>query len=100
MRLFGLIALPNVSPLVEITIYAGNWDFYTSGAWAHEPDQIGTIWNPGFYLWGQAIACPQINCHTAHLDSAILILTSSLIFEASFQRKNKVFRDRYCNYSQ
>lgn len=41
-------------------LYAGNWEFFASGAWAYEPDPIGRIWQPGFYLWGRAIALPKL----------------------------------------
>uniref|UniRef100_UPI0025D2428E 4Fe-4S binding protein n=1 Tax=Chamaesiphon sp. GL140_3_metabinner_50 TaxID=2970812 RepID=UPI0025D2428E len=41
-------------------LYAGNWDYYVSGAWARQPDQLSTLLNPGFYLFGQAINIPKI----------------------------------------
>lgn len=41
-------------------LYSGNWDYYYSGAWAHEEQQLSTLWNPGFYLWGQAIPIPKL----------------------------------------
>jgi hypothetical protein len=41
-------------------LYAGNWDYYFSGAWARQPDQLATLWSPGFYLGGQAINIPKL----------------------------------------
>ena len=41
-------------------LYAGNWDYYFSGAWAHEENQLESLFKPGFYLAGQAIAIPKL----------------------------------------
>jgi Cyclic nucleotide-binding domain/4Fe-4S binding domain len=41
-------------------LYAGNWDYYFSGAWARQPDQLASLLSPGFYLFGQAINIPKI----------------------------------------
>lgn len=41
-------------------LYAGNWDYYVSGAWARQTDQLSTLLAPGFYLFGQAINIPKI----------------------------------------
>jgi hypothetical protein len=41
-------------------LYAGNWDYYFSGIWAYEPDQWASLLQPGFYLWGHAIALPKL----------------------------------------
>ncbi len=40
-------------------LYAGNWNYYFSAHWTHE-DQLGTLWNPGFYLFDQAIPIPKL----------------------------------------
>lgn len=40
--------------------YAGNWDYYFSGAWTHEADQIGNLFKPGMYIAGQVIGIPKI----------------------------------------
>lgn len=40
--------------------YSGNWDYYFSGAWTHEADQIGSLFKPGLYIAGQAIGIPKI----------------------------------------
>ncbi|HBL11039.1 MAG TPA: calcium-binding protein [Cyanobacteria bacterium UBA11162] len=41
-------------------LYAGNWNYYTSGAWAHEENQWANLLKPGFYLFGQAIPIPKL----------------------------------------
>ena len=41
-------------------LYAGNWDYYFSGAWASQPDQLARLLSPGLYLFGQAIPVPRI----------------------------------------
>ena len=40
--------------------YAGNWDYYFSGAWTHEENQLETIFAPGFYLFDRAIPIPKL----------------------------------------
>ena len=40
-------------------IYAGNWDYYFSGAWSHEENQLETIFAPGIYLFNQSIPIPK-----------------------------------------
>ncbi|MCX5952065.1 MAG: cyclic nucleotide-binding domain-containing protein [Cyanobacteria bacterium] len=41
-------------------LYAGNWDYYFSGAWARQPDQLATLLSPGLYLFGRAINIPRL----------------------------------------
>ncbi len=41
-------------------LYAGNWDYYYSGSWTHEEGQLGTLLNPGFYIFNHAIPIPKI----------------------------------------
>lgn len=41
-------------------LYAGNWDYYFSGAWAHDENQLESLLKPGFYLAGQVIAIPKL----------------------------------------
>ena len=41
-------------------LYAGNWEYYFSGAWTHEENLINTLFNPGFYLFGTAIPIPKL----------------------------------------
>jgi hypothetical protein len=41
-------------------LYAGNFDYYYSGFWHHEPNQISKIWQPGFYILNHAIPIPKL----------------------------------------
>ncbi|MEB3356978.1 MAG: cyclic nucleotide-binding domain-containing protein [Synechococcales bacterium] len=41
-------------------LYAGNWNYYFSGAWARQPDQLASLLDPGLYLFGQAINIPKL----------------------------------------
>ena len=41
-------------------LYAGNFNYYFSGAWTHEENQLATLLKPGFYLLEQPIAIPKL----------------------------------------
>lgn len=41
-------------------LYAGNWDYYFSGVWAYEPNLVGSLFQPGFYVAGVAIPIPKL----------------------------------------
>lgn len=41
-------------------LYAGNWDYYFSGAWAHEETLLDRLLDPGFYISGVAVPIPKI----------------------------------------
>ncbi|MGL5064442.1 MAG: 4Fe-4S binding protein, partial [Microcoleus sp.] len=41
-------------------LYAGNWDYYFSGAWLRQTDQLASLLSPGLYLFGQAINIPKL----------------------------------------
>jgi hypothetical protein len=40
-------------------LYAGNWDYYFTGAWTHEEHLLHRVFDPGFYIYGHAIAIPK-----------------------------------------
>jgi hypothetical protein len=40
-------------------LYSGNWQFLTAGVW-NETNQIATLFAPGFFIAGQAIAIPKL----------------------------------------
>jgi len=40
-------------------LYAGNWDYYFTGAWTHEDDQISKLFDTGFYINGVEIPIPK-----------------------------------------
>jgi Cyclic nucleotide-binding domain len=41
-------------------LYAGNWAYYFSGAWAHQENQLKTLLKPGLYLFGTPIPIPKL----------------------------------------
>jgi hypothetical protein len=41
-------------------LYAGNWDYYFSGVWTHEANQLTTLLSPGFYLFNKPISIPKL----------------------------------------
>lgn len=41
-------------------LYSGNWNYYFSGAWTHEKNQLATLLSPGFYLFGNPIGIPKL----------------------------------------
>jgi len=53
---FGLV----VGYFAYYYLYAGNWDYYFSGAWAHQENQLATLLKPGFYISGNLIAIPKL----------------------------------------
>lgn len=40
-------------------LYAGNWDYYFTGAWTHEDNQVKNALDTGFYLYHHAIPIPK-----------------------------------------
>lgn len=41
-------------------LYAGNFNYYFSGAWTHEENQLLNLFKPGFYLINQPIPIPKL----------------------------------------
>lgn len=41
-------------------LYAGNWNYYFSGTWLRQTDQLASLFDPGLYLFGQAINIPKL----------------------------------------
>jgi len=56
---YGYIGLV-VGYFVYYYLYAGNWDYYFSGAWARQTNQLASLLEPGFYLGGQAVNIPKL----------------------------------------
>lgn len=56
---YGYVGLV-VGYFVYYYLYAGNWDYYFSGAWARQTDQLASLLKPGFYIFGQAINIPKL----------------------------------------
>jgi len=41
-------------------LYAGNWNYYFSGIWLRQTDQLASLFDPGLYLFGQSINIPKL----------------------------------------
>lgn len=41
-------------------LFSGNFDYYYSGVWSYEKDQLQQLFQPGFYIANQAIPIPKI----------------------------------------
>ncbi len=56
---YGYVGLV-IGYFVYYYLYAGSWGYYFSGAWARQPDQLASLVEPGFYVFGQAINIPKL----------------------------------------
>jgi hypothetical protein len=41
-------------------LYAGNWEYYYSGAWTHEASQLAQIFQPGWFWDDRSIPVPKL----------------------------------------
>ncbi len=41
-------------------LYAGNWEYYFSGAWTHEESQRATLLAPGWFISGHPVPVPKL----------------------------------------
>ncbi|MDJ0674778.1 MAG: 4Fe-4S binding protein [Calothrix sp. MO_167.B42] len=69
---YGYVGLV-IGYFVYYRLYAGNFDYYFSGAWTHEENQLSTLWKPGFYLFNQAINIPKIFAAPLTLTFTVLV---------------------------
>jgi len=79
-------------------LYAGNWDYYFSGIWTREKGQLSTLFNPGFYIFNQAIPIPKLIA--APLTLGVFAIASYFIsqllenaYRAYLKRKNKYLNE-------
>lgn len=56
---YGYVGLV-IGYFVYYYLYAGNWNYYFSGAWLRQTDQLASLLDPGLYLFGQAINIPKL----------------------------------------
>lgn len=67
-------------------LYAGNWNYYFSGAWTHETDQIARVFDAGFHIHGQVIPIPKYLAVTLTFGVLIAIFVSlGLIVERLYR---------------
>jgi hypothetical protein len=56
---YGYVGLV-IGYFVYYYLYAGNWDYYFSGIWNRDPNQLAALMSPGLYLGGQPIPIPKL----------------------------------------
>ncbi|NET57916.1 MAG: 4Fe-4S binding protein [Symploca sp. SIO2E6] len=56
---YGYLGLV-IGYFVYYGLYAGNFDYYFSGAWTHEENQLSGLLKPGFYILNEPIAIPKL----------------------------------------
>ena len=54
-------------------LYAGNWEYYFTGAWTHDESQLGTLLSPGWFVFGRAIGVPKVIAAPVTLAAFILV---------------------------
>ncbi|HRE13963.1 MAG TPA: 4Fe-4S binding protein, partial [Usitatibacteraceae bacterium] len=67
--------------------YSGGWDYYFSGTWTHEADQLGQIMGPGLYLNGQSYAIPKLVTSPLIIGAFILLSWGAgILLENAYRR--------------
>lgn len=56
---YGYVGLV-IGYFVYYYLYAGNWNYYFSGVWNRDPNQLAALMDPGLYLGGQPIGIPKL----------------------------------------
>ena len=99
---YGYVGLV-IGYFVYYYLYAGNWDYYFSGIWNRDPNQLASLMNPGLYFFGQAINIPKLFAVPLVLGlfTAIAIILGRAIeaqaqsyFQKNFNVKPEVVRHR------
>lgn len=72
-------------------LYSGNYYYYYSGAWAHEPHPLQNLLKPGFYLSHTTIPLPKLIACPLTLGLSVLV---SLFICTQFEKRYKAFLRR------
>lgn len=56
---YGYLGLV-IGYVIYYKLYAGRFDYYYSGVWSREAGAWEHLFDPGFYLYGEAIAVPKL----------------------------------------
>lgn len=68
-------------------LYAGNWDYYFTGAWTHEADVTSKVFDIGFFIYDQAIPIPKfIAVFITFAILAAITFTMGVILERTYRR--------------
>lgn len=88
---YGYLGLV-IGYFVYYVLYAGNFDYYFSGAWTHEENQLSTLWEPGFYLFNEPINVPKIIA--VPLTLAFTVMLSYWVFN-KIEKSHRAYVKRY-----
>ena len=69
---YGYLGLV-IDYFVYYWLYAGNLNYYFSGFWTYEKNQLSTLWEPGFYIFNDAINIPKIVAVPLTLSFAVML---------------------------
>ncbi|MFH7029121.1 MAG: 4Fe-4S binding protein [Heteroscytonema crispum UTEX LB 1556] len=56
---YGYLGLV-ISYFLYYRLYSGNFNYYFSGIWTHQDNQLSTLFKPGFYIANQPVSIPKI----------------------------------------
>jgi hypothetical protein len=70
-------------------LYAGNWDYYFTGAWTREEDQLAKVFDAGFHIYGQTIPIPK----------AIAVFITFAVLAATTYTLGQIFERLYRLYT-
>jgi hypothetical protein len=73
-------------------LYAGNWDYYFSGAWARQTYPSATLLAPGFYIFGNIINIPKLVAVPLTLGLFTLL---GYAFGCWLEKRYKTYRDAH-----
>ncbi len=78
-------------------VQAGNWDYYFSGVWTHEPGVIGHLLDPGLFFGDRPIPVPKFLAAPLFLSACVgLSLLLGRMLELAY-RSIRVRRVRHSN---
>lgn len=69
---YGYLGLVT-SYFIYYFLYSGNFDYYYSGVWTHETNQLASLFTPGFYIRDRAIPIPKIIAAPVTLAFGVVI---------------------------
>lgn len=87
---YGYLGLV-IGYFVYYRLYSGNYGYYFSGAWAHEPNPLANLFKPGFYLFNTAIPIPKLIASPLTLGLCVIL---SVMICTRFEKFYKAFLRR------
>lgn len=69
---YGYVGLV-IGYFVYYYLYAGNWNYYFSGAWSRQTDQLAILFDPGFAFWNWKVG----NCNNLCDRCSLWLITPS-----------------------